>query len=200
MRMNNPLDDIFHNKNNVRILRHLVLFPSKVITGRGIARELGMNHATCIRALDSLTEIGAISRKTVGRSSIYEVPGDSVLYKDLLRPLFEKEASLLDDLVGILSKGIKQRILSVYLFGSVASGEDTPASDIDLVLILKAGADKEKVEEVIAENEREAYRLYRIGTNTLLYTSDEFEILRESKHPLARKILSEGKPLYGKEQ
>ncbi|RJP34297.1 MAG: nucleotidyltransferase domain-containing protein [Actinobacteria bacterium] len=200
MRINSPLDDIFHNKNNVRILRHLVLFPSKVITGRGIARELGMNHATCIRALDSLVDMGAISRKTVGKSSIYEIPDDTVLYKDLLRPLFEKEASLLEDLVRTLSKGIKQRILSVYVFGSVARGEDTPASDIDLVLILKAGANKEKVEEVIAENEREAYKLYRIGTNTLLYTSDEFERLKQIEHPLAREILSEGKLLYGKEQ
>lgn len=200
MRINDPLDDIFHNKNNVRILRHLVLFPSKVITGRGIARELGMNHATCIRALDSLVDVGAISRKTVGRSSVYEVPDDTVLYKDLLRPLFEKEASLLDDLVGIVSKGIKQHISSVYVFGSVARGEDTSASDIDLVLILKAGADKEKVEEAMAENEREAYRLFRIGTNTLLYTCDEFERMKQREHPLAREILSEGKLLYGKEQ
>lgn len=200
MRINDPLDDIFHNKNNVRILRHLVLFPSKVITGRGIARELGMNHATCIRALDSLVDVGAISRKTVGRSSVYEVPDDTVLYKDLLRPLFEKEASLLDDLFSIVSNGVKQHILSVYVFGSVARGEDTPASDIDLVLILKAGADKEKVEEVMAENEREAYRLYRIGTNTLLYTCDEFERMKQREHPLAREILSGGKLLYGKEQ
>ena len=200
MRINDPLDDIFHNKNNVRILRHLVLFPSKVITGRGIARELGMNHATCIRALDSLVDMGAISRKSIGKSSVYEVPDDTVLYKDLLMPLFEKEASLLDDLVGIVSKGIKQHILSVYVFGSVARGEDTPASDIDLVLVLKAGGDKEMVEEVMAENEREAYRLYRIGTNTLLYTCDEFERMKQREHPLAREILSGGKLLYGKEQ
>ena len=200
MKMNDPLDDIFHNRNNVRILRHLVLFPSKVMTGRGLARELDMNHATCIRALDSLVDMGAISRKTVGRNSVYEVSNDTVLYKDFLRPLFEKEASLLDDLVGILSKGIKQRILSVYVFGSVARGEDTPASDIDLVLILKAGGDKKKAEEVIADNEREAYRLYRIGTNALLYTSDEFERMKQIEHPLAREILSEGKLLYGKEQ
>jgi len=147
-----------------------------------------------------LADMGAISRKTVGRSSVYEIPDDTVLYKDLLRPLFEKEASLLDDLVGILGKGIKQCIISVYVFGSVARGEDTPASDIDLALILKAGTDKEKVEEVIAENEREAYRLYRIGTNILLYTCDELERLKQREHPLAREILSEGKLLYGKEQ
>jgi DNA-binding IclR family transcriptional regulator len=67
MRINNPLDDIFQNKNNARILRQLALFPSSVITGRGLAKELGMNHATCIRALNSLVDIGAVSRKTIGK-------------------------------------------------------------------------------------------------------------------------------------
>jgi len=49
-----------------------------------------------------------------------------------LKPLFEKEASLLSDLVEILSSGIRQRIKSIYVFGSVARAEDTAASDIDI--------------------------------------------------------------------
>jgi predicted nucleotidyltransferase len=200
MRINKPLDDIFQNRNNVRILRQLILFPSKVMTGRGLARELGMNHATCIRALDVLVDIGAVARKTVGRSSVYEVAGDSVLLKDLLEPLFEKEASLLNDLVGTLCKGVRHNILRVYLFGSVARAEDTPASDIDIAVILKDGVDKSRTEEIITENEREAYRLFRAGINTLLYTSDEFERMLQSGHPLAKEIVFEGMLVFGKER
>jgi len=200
MRINNPLDDIFQNRHTIRILRQLVLFPSKVITGRGLARELGMNHATCIRALDSLADTGAISRKTVGKSSVFEIPQDSILYKDLLKPLFDKEANLLNELVEILSEGIRQHIISIYVFGSVARAEDTAVSDIDIAIILKAGVDKKKLEETSGENERRIYRLYRIGTNVLLYSSDEFRRMKESRHGLAREILSEGVLVYGKEQ
>lgn len=200
MRVNNPLDDIFQNGHAIRILRQLVLFPSKVITGRGLARELGMNHATCIRALDSLVDTGAISRMTVGKSSVYEIPQDSVLYDGLLKPLFDKEANLLNELVEILSEGIRQHIISIYVFGSVARAEDTAVSDIDIAIILKAGVDKKKLVETLGENERRIYRLYRIGTNVLLYSSDEFMKMKESGHALARDILSEGLLAYGKEQ
>ena len=200
MRINNPLDDIFQSKNNARILRQLALFPSRVVTGRGLARELGMNHATCIRALNSLVDICAVSRKTVGKSSVYEIPSDSVLYNELLKPLFEKETNLLNDLVMILSKGMRQSLLSIYLFGSVARGDDTPASDIDIAFILKSGVDKRKIEEALGVNEREVYSLYRIGTNVLLYTFEEFERMRKSGHPLVKEIMSEGILLSGKEQ
>ena len=200
MRINNPLDDVFQNRNSVRVLRYLVLYPSKVMTGRGLARELGINHATCIRTLDSLVDIGAISRKTVGRSSIYEIPDDSILYKDMLKPLFEKEADLLNELADTLCKGIRKNISSVYIFGSVARGSDIPASDIDIALILESGAEKKEIEAVIGENEREIYRLYRIGANTLIYTSEEFSRMNKKNHPLAREILSEGILLLGKEQ
>lgn len=200
MRINNPLDDVFQNRNAVRVLRQLVLFPSKVITGRGLARELGMNHATCIKALDSLANIGAISRKTVGKSSVYEIPQDSVLCKDLLRPLFEREANLLNELVEILAEGIRRQAVSIYVFGSVARAEDTAVSDVDIAIILKAGVEKKQLEGTLEENERRVCRLYRVGTNVLLYSSDEFRRMRKSGHALARGILSEGLLVYGKEQ
>lgn len=200
MRINNPLDEVFKNSNSVRILRQLVLYPSKVTTGRGLAGELGMNHATCIRTLDSLVDIGAVSRKTVGRSSVYEMPKDSILYRDFLMPLFEKEANLLNELVGTLGRGVKQHVAAIYIFGSVARAEDTSVSDVDIALILKPGVDKREIEEAVGENERDAYRLFRIGTNVLLYNTDEFERMKKSGHPLVKEILSEGRIAFGKAQ
>jgi predicted nucleotidyltransferase len=200
MKITQPLDDIFQNKSNVRVLRQLILFPSKVTTGRGLAKELDMNHATCIRALNALVALGVISRRSVGKSSVYEFPSDSVLYKEFLKPLFEKEDNLLNDLVGILSKGIRQNIQSIYLFGSVARAEDTSESDIDIAFILKSGVDKGRAEEVLGINERAVYRLYQIGTNALVYTSEEFESMKRKGHSLVKEILSEGVLLVGKEQ
>ena len=99
MRIRQPLDDIFGNPNHIRILRHLVLFPSPVITGRGIARELGMSHVTCIRSLNSLADLGVINQKKVGTSMIYELPEDSVIISRILRPAIEEESRLLEGLV-----------------------------------------------------------------------------------------------------
>ncbi len=147
-----------------------------------------------------MVDIGAISRKTVGRSSVYEIPNDSILYRDMLKPIFEKEAGLLDELVDMLCRGVRKSIASIYVFGSVARGSDNPASDVDVVLILEPGAEKKEIEEIVGENEREIYRLFRKGTNTLAYTSEEFSRMKKRNHPLAREILSEGVLLFGKEQ
>jgi predicted nucleotidyltransferase len=176
------------------------MFPSRTFTGRGLANELEMNHATCIRALNSLADMGIISRRTIGRSSVYEIPSDSVLLKDFLKPLFEKEAGLLNDLVDVLTRGFRKSLLSIYLFGSVARGEDTPQSDIDILLILRAGTDRKNIGEILERNEREVYRRYRVGINTLTYTFKEFEKMKKDRHPLIEEILAEGVLIVGKEQ
>lgn len=62
MRVDKPLDQILDNRNKVTILRHLVLYPSEVATGRSLARALGMNQATCSNALNSLYRAGIVTR------------------------------------------------------------------------------------------------------------------------------------------
>lgn len=199
MRIIRPLDDMFANPHSVRVLRHLVLFPSPVLTGRGLARELGMSHATCIRTLNNLVDIGTVTRRTVGRSSTYEIPRDSVVYKEILEPAFRSEARFLDDLVDTLLKGIKSKVLAVYLFGSVARGEDTPHSDVDILFVLKKPGDKAPVEKALDRNRGGAYRSYRVGVSVLTYDKSEFDRMKKEKHPLVMEMIREGIFKAGKE-
>ena len=198
MRIKQPLNDLFSNPNNVRILRRLVLYPSPVITGRGLAREMGMSHATCIRALNNLVDIGIVTRRTVGRSSTYDIPRDSVIYKAILEPAFKFEAGLLDSLVVTLLKGIKGKVLAIYLFGSVARGEDTPYSDVDILLVLRDPWEKAQVEKALNRNREAAYRLFRVGVNAITYDKSEFDRMKEKNHPLMAEIIREGVLLSGK--
>ncbi|MBU4173929.1 MAG: nucleotidyltransferase domain-containing protein [Actinomycetia bacterium] len=198
MRIKQPLDDLFSNPNNVRILRRLVLYPSPVITGRGLAREMGMSHATCIRALNNLVDIGIVTRRTVGRSSTYDILSDSVIYKAILGPAFKFEAGLLDSLVVTLLKGIKGKVLAIYLFGSVARGEDTPYSDVDILLVLRDPWEKTQVEKALNRNREAAYRLFRVGVNAITYNKSEFDRMKEKDHPLMAEIIREGVLLSGK--
>lgn len=199
MRIKRPLDDLFGNPNNVKILRHLILYPSPVITGRGIARELGMSHATCIRSLNSLVNTGFLIRKRVGNSATYEVAKDSAMYTDILEPAFRAEAGLLQRLVDALMAGIKGKVLSVYLFGSVARGEDTLSSDVDILVLIRRQADKHAVETVIEKNKEKAYRLYRLGVGTVVYDKEEFERMRAKESPLTEEIIRDGILLTGAE-
>lgn len=199
MRIKHPLDDLFGNPNNVKVLRHLVLYPSPVITGRGIARELGMSHATCIRSLNSLVNTGFLIRRRVGNSATYEIASDSALYADILEPAFRAESRLLQRLVDTLIAGIKGKVLSVYLFGSVARGEDTLSSDIDIMVLIRRQAEKDVVETTLETNREKAYRLFRIGVSAMVYDEEEFERMTAKKSPLAEEVISEGVLLAGAE-
>lgn len=199
MRIKRPLDDLFGNPNNVRVLRHMILHPSPVITGRGIARELGMSHATCIRSLNNLVDLGILLRKRVGSSATYEIAESSALLTDILEPAFKEESRFLQGLVDTMLVGIKGKILAVYLFGSVARDEDTPSSDVDILVILKRTDDKPSVEKALARNKEQAYKRYRVGVSTITYDYQEFQKMKAQKHPLIKEVIKEGILLSGKE-
>jgi len=199
MRIKRPLDDLFGNPNNVRVMRHMILYPSPVITGRGIARELSMSHATCIRSLNNLVDQGLLLRKRVGSSATYEIAEASALITDILKPAFKEESLLLQGLVDTMLVGIKGKILAVYLFGSVAREEDTPSSDVDLLVILKQTVDKPSVEKALASNKEQAYKRYRVGVSTITYDHEEFHRMKAQRHPLIKEVVKEGVLLSGRE-
>lgn len=191
MRILRPLDKIMDNKNKVAILRHLVLYPSEVATGRSLARELGMNQATCNNALNSLHRTGIVTRKNAGRSSIYEVARDTAVYEELLKPLFEKETEMTREAVGMLLQGLEVKSIRAFLFGSAARGTDTPESDIDVMLIVDDGANKEKVLERLSENTPEAYRRFRTGFNVILLSEGELARKKKRKDSFIETVLAE---------
>ncbi len=199
MRIDRPLDDILGNRNHVRVLRHLVLFPSPVITGRGIARELGMSHVSCIRSLNELEAVGALVRKRVGTSAVYEAPESSILFSKMLKPLFVKEAGLLDGLLGSLLDGIEKQIQAVFLYGSVVRSEATTSSDIDLLVVLKSGVKKAEIAKKLNGNRGEVYGLYLVGVHVITYSYNEYQKHKRQGLPLINKVLSEGRLLLGKE-
>jgi len=199
MRIKRPLDDLFGNPNNVRVLRHMILYPSPVITGRGIARELGMSHATCIRSLNALVNTGILVRRRIGNSATYEIARDSMVYTDILEPAFRAEVGLLNNLVDTMLGGIKGKILAAYLFGSVARGEDTLSSDVDILVLIRRTGEKTTVEKALARNKEEAYRLYRLGVSTIVYAKDEYDRMKVKKNPLIEEVAREGVLLAGKE-
>lgn len=177
----------------------MILYPSSVITGRGIARELGMSHATCIRSLNALSDMGILISRRVGNSATYEIAKDSVLYTDILEPAFRVEARLLQRLVDTLLSGIKGKVLAAYLFGSVTRGEDSLSSDVDILVMLKRPGDKAAVEKALARNKEDAYRLYRLGVGAIVYDRDEFDRMKNKKSPLVQEIISDGVLLAGRE-
>ncbi len=92
-------------------------------------------------------------------------------------------------MVAVLVKEYKpQRII---LFGSLARGEVTEASDLDLVII------KDTAKRPI-DRQVEVYGLIKpeVGIDLFIYTPHEYEYLKEIGFSLTKQILTTGKILY----
>lgn len=84
--------------------------------------------------------------------------------------------------------------VAIYLFGSQAWGTPTKDSDIDLALVVEHASVK-RIERV-----REARAILQdidVAKDIIVYTKDEFDKAIQHPSALAKKILNEGRLLYG---
>src|SRR3989338_6184182 len=101
-----------------------------------------MNPVTTHRALRQLHQATVLRLQKAGTHFLYSINDDHDLVRELLKPLFQREAStyarLCTRLRHRLDAGLRVHIVSMAVYGSVARGEERPASDIDLVVLVKS--------------------------------------------------------------
>lgn len=100
---------------------------------------------------------------------------------------------LLEEFSGKLSQ--KFSTLSIVLFGSLARGEITPESDVDL-LILCNKSDLKKVEQEAFNVSYDLTLKNGLFVQVLVMESNGFEKMLKSKYPLAYEIIYDGKILH----
>jgi len=110
----------------------------------------------------------------------------------LLRKSRAREADLLAELDRIVGLLIGEKVERIVLFGSLATGDATSRSDIDLIVI-------ENTEQRFLDRLDRIYRLVvpRRAVDILVYTPAEAARLAEESS-FVRRALAEGKVLYEK--
>lgn len=85
------------------------------------------------RELARLEAAGLVTATRIGRQKHYQANPASPVFSEL-RALVLKTSGLVDVLRGGLA-AVSSRIRAAFVYGSVAKGEDTAASDVDLMVI-----------------------------------------------------------------
>jgi predicted nucleotidyltransferase len=102
---------------------------------REIQRRSGLSVGTVQRELRQLEDLGLIQRARDGNRVYYDAVRSHPLYEEI-RSIVRKTAGLADVLREALEgPGVEW----AFVFGSVARGEETAESDIDLMVVGKAG-------------------------------------------------------------
>jgi hypothetical protein len=107
------------------------------MTGRELQRVIGRGSHQGIRnAADRLAEQGVVARRSAGNANLYQLNRDHVA-ASWIEGLASLPAQVLDRLRDAINEWRQPPVL-VVLFGSVARGEATRGSDLDLLVVRPA--------------------------------------------------------------
>jgi predicted nucleotidyltransferase len=168
-----------------------LLRTSTPMTGRQIHRVAGTSQQTAQRVLHDLARLGIAEVQPAGSARLYTLNRNHAAVpalRQLVQPL-----NLLRDAITEAVADDHGKVQALILFGSVARGDATRDSDIDLLVI----ADEDW-------NGRGGVRRAvstRFGgeCDVLQYTTEQFvQWAQSGDEPVLRKVVRDGIPLWGK--
>ena len=140
-----------------------------------LARTLKTQPSSLQRELEALSKAGILEQRRDGRRVYVKPDKNSPVFADL-RGLLEKTAGVIPVLRSELET-LGESIRLAFVYGSVARSEETSVSDIDLMVVGKAG-----LSDLIPAL-RNSERILGRPVNPSVYSSEEFqERVRSEDH------------------
>jgi len=182
--MTSRIDRLFGSTTRVALLSKMMMNPDRSFFIRELSRELKIPYSMLYKEEKNLVSLGILAEEKRGKVTLVSV-NKKLPYFAEIRRLITKTTGLADLMKSTLSRlrGIRYALI----YGSLASGEESESSDIDLLVI--GDVDEEKVLNAISETEKEVGR----EINYILWSEKEFMKRVKSKHHLLTDIIS--KPL-----
>jgi len=131
------LGDALFTTTQQKVLGLLYVQPEKSFYTKEILRLTGMGVATIKRELDRMVAAGILSMTKIGNQHHYQAKPECPIYHELLGIV--KKTFGVTDVINQALSPLSSNIDWAFIFGSVASGKETSASDIDLMIIGEIG-------------------------------------------------------------
>jgi predicted nucleotidyltransferase len=194
MRFTQYLEEILGTKSGVKILRTLCRYPTKEFTESELARISKVGQKTVNRAMPKYASHGVVSAITIGKANVYRLNQEHYIVKQL-RSLFRGEERAKSELKRLLETTFKRdgTVVSVAIFGSVARGEEKPASDIDVFILTR---DKEGAKEKLQLAGERVMKKFGNVVSAYVLTPEEFR--RKQRTPTVREAVAHGELVFGK--
>jgi DNA-binding transcriptional ArsR family regulator len=196
-----PLNQVLTGEVAVRLLRFFC-HKGGEWSGRRLAREIGVHPTTAHHALRQLRQATIVEFKRVGSSFVYSLHDEHLLVRELLRPLFQREAQLLEQVAALvraeLPATLRGAVVTVAVYGSVARGQERATSDLDLLVLVRSLQAKPAVH---AAFERMGARVMRACGNSLAVYVNTVQEARQKVRkgfPVFHSILAHHQVLWGR--
>ena len=158
------------------------------LTGRQVHALVSDEHSlwSVQEALKVLTRLGIVETQTIGRAGVHTINEGHAAVAHL-RVLADPIGMLRAAIAGAVGSDVE----SVIVFGSIARGQASRSSDIDLAVIASPGWDgRSHLEDAVRSSVGN-------GCDVLVFTAGQFTQLAASGEPVVTDILRDGLPLIG---
>jgi len=160
------LGDALFSGTQRRVLGLLFGNPARSYYARELIRLAGAGAGGVQRELARLTHSGLVTVRSIGNQKHYQANQASPVFAELCA-LARKTFALADPLRAALWP-LSTRIEAAFVYGSVARGEDTATSDVDLMII----ADRLAYGELLATLESVSDAIGRRVNPTVMSTRE----------------------------
>ena len=174
------LTALFGAEARVAVLTWLCQHLDEPVHTRELARRCGLAPNQTSQQLHRLERIGLLRSERIGRSRVYRVDAAFPLLPEL-RSMVLKTTGLVGRLQDVLRN---LPVEAAFIFGSVAAGEDTRHSDVDLLVIgdVSGRALAAATQPLQAEVGR--------PLNAVRYQVSEFRAKAEAHDPFIAEVLA----------
>ncbi|MEX0619634.1 MAG: nucleotidyltransferase domain-containing protein [Pseudohongiellaceae bacterium] len=131
------LSDALFTETQQQVLGLLYGQPDRSFYIKEILRLTGMGVATIKRELDRMLAAGILSMTRIGNQHHYQANSQCPIYGELLGIV--KKTFGVTEVIRRALEPLAEKIDRAFIFGSVASGKENAASDIDLLIIGEVG-------------------------------------------------------------
>jgi predicted nucleotidyltransferase len=131
------LSDALFTETQQKVLGLLYGQPNRSFYTKEILRLTGMGVATIKRELDRMLAAGILNMNKIGNQHHYQANPGCPIYVELIA-IIKKTVGLTEPIRKALSP-VSEKIDWAFVFGSIASGKESAASDIDLMIIGELG-------------------------------------------------------------
>ncbi|MFB0564296.1 MAG: nucleotidyltransferase domain-containing protein [Candidatus Aminicenantaceae bacterium] len=170
------------------------------LSGREIARAVGISHVIGNRSLQELSQHGLVKMRKAGRSILYSLNKEHILVNEILIPIFLKEKKLFSSLVKVILASLtRTKPISLVLFGSQIDQKNArPDSDFDILCIIPNEMSIKMFKSEIAQSEAQIEKIFGNRASLLIMKKNEFLKRKEKGDLLLLNIEKKSKLLFGK--
>lgn len=184
--MQTGLSTPLFTKVQQRVLSLLFGQPDRAFFGNEIIRLAGVGVGAVMRELEKLVASGLVNVSRTGNQKHYQANQSSPIFSEL-RSIVLKTFGVADILRQALLP-FADRIRVAFVYGSVAKGQDTAKSDIDLMLVSNDLAYPDLF-SVLSEVEKQIRR----PVNPTIYTQEELNKRMAAGNDFITRVLDQPK-------